>query len=104
MLLSCEHVLYRLYTCDSRFHKVHTVISLCPVTNANGWPATEKFTLFFGYFRLITFLNWTGLVRMSEADFSKLSLYLQNIRVPASGSKIYKDECVYSFDTPVSTD
>lgn len=27
--------------------------------------------------------------------------HLSNIRVPQKNDKIYKDECVYSFDTPV---
>lgn len=27
---------------------------------------------------------------------------LSSIRVPMGGDKVYKDECVYSFDTPVS--
>lgn len=27
--------------------------------------------------------------------------YLNDIRVPNSSDKIYKDECAYSFDTPV---
>lgn len=29
-----------------------------------------------------------------------LEQYLNNIRIPKSGDKVYKDECVYSFDNP----
>ncbi|XP_044766988.1 ubiquitin carboxyl-terminal hydrolase 5 isoform X1 [Coccinella septempunctata] len=31
-----------------------------------------------------------------------LQQYLNNIRIPKSGDKVYKDECVYSFDNPES--
>lgn len=31
-----------------------------------------------------------------------LGAHLKNIRVPCSQDNVYKDECVYSFDTPVS--
>lgn len=33
-----------------------------------------------------------------------LSQHLRNIKVPTSSDKVYKDECVYSFDTPVRDD
>ena len=32
-----------------------------------------------------------------------LTLHLNNIKIPTSSQKIYKDECVFSFDTPVSS-
>lgn len=32
-----------------------------------------------------------------------LSAHLKNIRVPCGQDNVYKDECVYSYDTPVST-
>lgn len=31
-----------------------------------------------------------------------LSTHLKNIRVPCRQDNVYKDECVYSYDTPVS--
>lgn len=31
-----------------------------------------------------------------------LSAHLKNIRVPCGTDNVYKDECVYSYDTPVS--
>lgn len=31
-----------------------------------------------------------------------LNTHLSNINVPLAGSKVYKDECVYSFDSPVN--
>lgn len=31
-----------------------------------------------------------------------LSAQLKNIRVPCGQDNVYKDECVYSYDTPVS--
>ncbi len=27
---------------------------------------------------------------------------ISTVRVPKGGDRVYKDECVYSFDTPVS--
>lgn len=33
---------------------------------------------------------------------SKTKEQIQRVRVPTSGQNIYKDECVYSFDNPVS--
>lgn len=30
-----------------------------------------------------------------------LSGHLKNIRVPCGNDNVYKDECVYSYDTPV---
>lgn len=30
-----------------------------------------------------------------------LSAHLKNIRVPCAQDNVYKDECVYSYDTPV---
>ena len=27
---------------------------------------------------------------------------LNGVRTPLGGDKVYKDECIYSFDTPVS--
>jgi Variant UBP zinc finger len=33
---------------------------------------------------------------------AKLLPHLDKIRIPAKDDKIYKDECAYSFDTPVS--
>lgn len=32
-----------------------------------------------------------------------LTLHLNNIKIPTNSQKIYKDECVFSFDTPVSS-
>lgn len=32
----------------------------------------------------------------------ELSQHLKKIKVPERSDKVYKDECVYSFDTPVS--
>ena len=31
-----------------------------------------------------------------------LGPYLRSIRVPAAGDKVFKDECAFSFDNPVS--
>lgn len=31
-----------------------------------------------------------------------LSAHLKSIRVPCAQDNVYKDECVYSYDTPVS--
>lgn len=28
--------------------------------------------------------------------------HLSDIRIPTTGDKVYKDECVYCFDTPVN--
>ncbi|XP_054160673.1 ubiquitin carboxyl-terminal hydrolase 5-like [Oppia nitens] len=33
-----------------------------------------------------------------------LKQYMHNIRIPVNTDKIYKDECVFSFDTPLSSD
>lgn len=32
-----------------------------------------------------------------------LTLHLNSIKIPTGSQKIYKDECVFSFDTPVSS-
>ena len=32
----------------------------------------------------------------------ELQKYLDSVRVPKGGDKVYKDECAYSFETPVS--
>jgi len=32
-----------------------------------------------------------------------LTLHLNSIKIPTNSQKIYKDECVFSFDTPVSS-
>lgn len=32
----------------------------------------------------------------------QLSAHLKAIRVPSQRDNVYKEECVYSFDTPVS--
>lgn len=32
----------------------------------------------------------------------QLQDHLSNINIPGPNSKVYKDECVYSFDTPVN--
>jgi hypothetical protein len=29
--------------------------------------------------------------------------FQENVRLPGPQNKVYKDECIYSFDTPVST-
>lgn len=39
---------------------------------------------------------------MSSPDIDAILPYLSEIRIPNSNDKIYKDECVYSYDTPVS--
>lgn len=31
-----------------------------------------------------------------------LTPYLENIKIPTANNKVYKDECVFSFDNPVS--
>ena len=28
-------------------------------------------------------------------------LYLDSIKIPKGGERVYKEECIYSFDTPV---
>jgi Variant UBP zinc finger len=33
---------------------------------------------------------------------AELQANLRRVKVPTQGQKIYKDECIYSFDTPVS--
>ena len=33
---------------------------------------------------------------------ASLEQHLANIKIPLAGEKVYKDECVYSCDTPVS--
>lgn len=35
-------------------------------------------------------------------DMEQLMNQLENIRIPTSSDRIHKDECVFSFDTPVS--
>lgn len=40
---------------------------------------------------------------MAEVFLDGISKHLKRISVPRSGDKIYKEECVFSFDTPVST-
>jgi hypothetical protein len=32
-----------------------------------------------------------------------LTPYLNSIKIPGNSQKIHKDECVFSFDTPVSS-
>lgn len=32
----------------------------------------------------------------------KLREILKSVRIPQAGDRVYKDECVISFDTPVS--
>jgi hypothetical protein len=32
-----------------------------------------------------------------------LTRHLKSIKIPGNSQKIYKDECVFSFDTPVSS-
>lgn len=32
---------------------------------------------------------------------AELQANLRRVKVPTQGQKIYKDECIYSFDTPV---
>lgn len=32
-----------------------------------------------------------------------LTKHLKNIKIPSSLDKVYKDECVFSFDNPVSS-
>ena len=39
----------------------------------------------------------------SESPASILQPHLRSIRVPCAGDKVFKDECVFSFDTPVKT-
>ena len=41
---------------------------------------------------------------MAGTDFAKelLQPFLRSIRVPNAGDKVFKDECIYSFDSPVS--
>jgi hypothetical protein len=29
--------------------------------------------------------------------------FVDQVRIPAKGNKVYKDECTYSFETPVSS-
>ena len=38
---------------------------------------------------------------MSAVDL--LTPHLNSIKIPTNAQKIYKDECVFSFDTPVSS-
>lgn len=33
--------------------------------------------------------------------FECLNVHLSRIRLPTANDKIYKDECIYSFDCPV---
>lgn len=40
---------------------------------------------------------------MDETDISKvLGPHLASVKIPGSGDKVFKDECVFSFDSPVS--
>ena len=41
---------------------------------------------------------------MAGTDFAKelLQPFLRSIRVPNAGDKVFKDECIFSFDSPVS--
>jgi hypothetical protein len=32
-----------------------------------------------------------------------LTPHLNSVKIPGNSQKIYKDECVFSFDTPVSS-
>lgn len=43
---------------------------------------------------------------IKDRDMSAIELltpHLNSIKIPGNSQKIYKDECVYSFDTPVSS-
>lgn len=37
-----------------------------------------------------------------QISMSVFSPYFGRIRAPQAGEKVYKDECAYSFDNPVS--
>lgn len=59
--------------------------------------------------------NWSGTLWSSfsttkrnrrDRDMTALELltmHLNSIRIPTNSQKIYKDECVFCFDTPVSS-
>ena len=36
------------------------------------------------------------------SNMQELEKHIKTVKVPKIGDKIYKDECVWSFDTPVS--
>lgn len=38
---------------------------------------------------------------MIESAIAGLTPHLSKIKIPKSSDKVYKDECVYSFDSPV---
>lgn len=39
---------------------------------------------------------------MEDLSLKALAQHIKSVRIPEPGDKIYKEECVYSFDTPVS--
>ena len=64
--------------------------------------------LFAGYNQsseVCTLLNITTKRSARDRDMAAIELlsqHLSNIKIPGAFAKIYKDECLYSFDTPVS--
>jgi hypothetical protein len=67
------------------------------------------------YARKVVVRNWSGtfgslfyITKRNIRDrymtaMELLTLHLNNIKIPTNSQKIYKDECVFSFDTPVSS-
>lgn len=39
---------------------------------------------------------------MCGANIDAVVAHANSVKIPGPGDKIFKDECVYSFDTPVS--
>ncbi|KAJ9512241.1 hypothetical protein QJQ45_012796 [Haematococcus lacustris] len=56
--------------------------------------------------RLVCFdLDLPGAVRdmaVDEASLAKVRAHMGSVRIPAHHDKVYKDECMFSFDTPES--
>jgi len=45
--------------------------------------------------------NKPGKPPLFAMELTELTKHLDKINIPRTGDRIYKDECVYSFDTPV---
>eukprot|EP00197_Chlamydomonas_leiostraca_P007360 CAMPEP_0202873002 /NCGR_PEP_ID=MMETSP1391-20130828/22444_1 /ASSEMBLY_ACC=CAM_ASM_000867 /TAXON_ID=1034604 /ORGANISM="Chlamydomonas leiostraca, Strain SAG 11-49" /LENGTH=99 /DNA_ID=CAMNT_0049554155 /DNA_START=51 /DNA_END=347 /DNA_ORIENTATION=+ len=39
---------------------------------------------------------------LDEATLALVRAHMRNVKVPSHGDKVYKDECMFSYDTPES--